>query len=97
MSGTTGSLQPGVSARGAQARGDVHRPDHALGERSLTSLAVAADGQERLHHGDPLGPAELADRPAGELEGGHGAGVVEVDPDQHLAAVQPTLDHPATS
>ena len=85
--GHHGQLHPGVGAGGAEAFGDGDGLDHGVGGEVVADLAVLADGEERLHHGDELALGEGIDGLGGGFQGGDGVRVAEADAGEHLAAV----------
>ena len=66
----------------------------ASGRQLIDHLAAGAAGHEGLDHRDQPGPVELGDRLTALLEGGHRAGIAQIEPEQHLRAFEARLDRP---
>ena len=82
-------LQPGAGAGGAEAGRDVDRVDDRVGvEEVLDPVRRRAHRHERLDHGHQAVPREGAHGRTAGLERGSGAGLVERDAGEHLAAVE---------
>ena len=88
-----GQLEPGVGARGAEAGGDVHGPDHRVGVEQVAHPAALDDRPERLDHGHPTCGRQLGHGRRAGLQRRDAPGVLERDAGQHLAAVEAAALH----